>query len=430
MRGCCLSARTIAATNSGRRSNPAPTKPTRAAHALPTLSSRAVETRETLLARFDAVTERELRSRKSAKWRHYPSDVLPAWVAEMDLPLAEPIKRVLSEALEADDTGYAYPEGVGEAFLAFSERRYGYTFAPRDVKVAPDVVTAITEILHVSTEPGDPVVIDPPVYPPFAGTVRTLERKLLEAPLVRHGERFVLDLDAIRRAYAAGARVHVLCSPHNPTGTVHDAASLTALAELADAHGVLVIADEIHAPLTLEGATHRPFVSLGDAAARRGIVLQSASKAWNLAGLKAAVMLAVHDETRAVLARLPPELPYHAGHFGVLATKAAFLDGETWLDAVRAHLDRNRRRLGELLGARVPRVRYRAPEAGYLAWLDFRELGLGADPAKRILERGRLALSPGPTFGTGGEGFARLNFATSEALLIEAVARIARAVEG
>lgn len=385
---------------------------------------------ETLLARFDAVSEADLRRRQSAKWRHYPSDVLPAWVAEMDLPLAAPIKRVLGAALADDDTGYAYPEGVGEAFLHFSTRRYGLSFAPSDVKVAPDVVTAITEILHVTTEPGDKVVIDPPVYPPFAGTVRMLRRTLLEAPLTRDhaGERLVLDLDAVRRAYEAGARVHVLCSPQNPAGTVHDASTLRALAELADAYGVLVVADEIHAPLTLAGATHHPFVSLGEAAARRGIVLASASKAWNLAGLKAAVMLAVHDETRAVLARLPPELPYHAGHFGVLATKVAFLEGETWLEAARAHLDRNRARLARLLAERLPGVAFRAPEAGYLAWLDFRALGLGPDPAKRILERGRVALSPGPTFGTGGEGFARLNFATSGHLLTEAVERIARAV--
>jgi cystathionine beta-lyase len=377
---------------------------------------------------FDAVREADLRVRQSAKWRHYPADVLPAWVAEMDFPLAEPIRLALRRALDADDCGYAYPADIGDAFARWARAHYGWDVDPRDVRVVADVVTGIGELLRVATEPGDRVVIDPPVYAPFASTIRTLGRVVVETPLVEDAGRPSLDLDAIARAYAQGARVHLLCSPHNPAGTVHSRATLAQMAELADRHGVLVLSDEIHAPLTLPGATHHPFPSVSEAAARRSIVLTSASKAWNLAGLKAALLIACAPEPRAILARLPPETPYHAGHHGVIAAGAAFREGDPWLALAIAHLDRNRALLADLLADALPSVRYQPPQAGYLAWLDCRALGLGPDPARAFLDDGRVALSPGPSFGAGGDGFARLNFATPRALLEEAVRRMARAV--
>ncbi len=232
--------------------------------------------------------------------------------------------------------------------------------------------------------------------------------------------------------------MHLLCSPQNPTGIVYAPETLARIAELADRHDVLVLADEIHAPLTLPGAIHRPFPVVSEAARRRSIVLTSASKAWNLAGLKAAVLVACADEPRALLSKLPPELPYHAGHFGVVASRAAFLEGAEWLAQAVAIIDRNRRLLGELLAKALPEVGYVPPRAGYLAWLDCRGLGLhagmnagvSADPARIFLERGCVALSSGPTFGAEGEGFARLNIATSRALLEEAVRRMAKATTG
>ncbi len=186
-----------------------------------------------------------------------------------------------------------------------------------------------------------------------------------------------------------------------------------------------MLSDEIHAPLTLPGAVHRPFPSVSAAASRRSIVLTSASKTWNLAGLKAAVMVATSDESRAVLARLPPETPYHAGHLGVLAGRAAFLEGEPWLASTVAILDRNRALLGDLLREQMPSVGYVPPQAGYLAWLDCSALGLGDDPARAFLKRGKVALSAGPLFGAEGAGFARLNIGTTRALLEEAVRRMA-----
>lgn len=378
---------------------------------------------------FDLVTEADLRKRQSAKWRVYPPDVLPLWVAEMDYPIAAPIKRTLEEALAVDDAGYADPRGLGGAFVPWARATWGWSVAPADVKVAPDVVTAIGEILHVATRPGDGVVIDPPVYPPFAGTIERLHRKVVEAPVKRTAAGFSLDLEAIERAYAGGARAHLLCSPHNPTGTVHPRETLARVAELAARHGVLVLSDEIHAPLAYADSRHLPFPTVSSDAARTSVVLTSASKTWNLAGLKAAVMVACHDETRAVLARLPAELPYHAGHFGVLGARAAFEEGGEWLASTMRILDRNRTLLADLLREHLPKTRYVLPQAGYLAWIDCTELGLGPDPAKAFLDRGRVALSQGPSFGTGGEGFARLNLATTGPLLEEAVRRMARAAK-
>lgn len=379
---------------------------------------------------FDAVTEQELRRRQSAKWKLYADDVLPAWVAEMDYPLADPIRRVLHEAIDAHDVGYADPRGLGDAFAGFATRTWGWDVEPRDVHTVADVVTGISEILRVATAPGEGVVIEPPVYMPFASTIRQLERVVVEAPLARTRDGdHAPDLAAIERAYASGARVHLLCSPHNPSGILYSRETLRAIADLADRHDVLVVSDEIHAPLTLDG-DHLPFPSVSSAAARRSIVVTSASKTWNLAGLKAAVMVACSAEARAVLAKLPPETPYHAGHLGILAARAAFTEAECegWRQRVLLILRRNRALLVDLLAEHLPAVRYVMPRASYLAWLDCRALALGDDPSKPFLLQGRVALSPGPPFGTGGNGHARLNLATTRTLLEDAVLRMRRAL--
>jgi cystathionine beta-lyase len=377
---------------------------------------------------FDAADERLLRRRESAKWRVFGEDVLPAWVAEMDYPLAEPIGQALHAAIDVGDTGYACATAIGDDFAAWARATWGWEVEPADVHLVPDVVTAIAEVLRAATEPGDGVVIEPPVYPPFAGTVRGLGRRVVDAPLARTATGWETDLAAIERAYASGARVHLLCSPQNPTGIVPPRATLARIAELAEAYAVLVVSDEIHAPLTLPGATHVPFPALSEAARRRSIVLSSASKAWNIAGLKAAFMVGAPGEPRRVLARVPAETAFHAGHLGVVATRAAFREGAPWLAQAVAILDRNRRLLADLLAESLPSVGYVPPMASYLAWLDCRALGLGDDPASVFLQRGRVALSNGPTFGSQGAGFARLNIATSRSLLEEAVRRMKRSL--
>jgi len=373
---------------------------------------------------FDDLSLDELRARRSAKWVTYPADVLPVWVAEMDFALAGPVRDALQAALDRDDCGYPNPAGLGEAFAAFAARRFRWPVEPESVWLASDVVVGIAEALRLLTGPDEGVVVNPPVYPPFFSTIRELGRSVVEAPLAPGTDRFELDLDALERAFAAGTSTFLLCNPHNPSGRVFSRAELEAVAALSERYRATVVADEIHAPLTLPGTEFTPFATIG---LPRTVTVTSASKAWNLAGLKCAVIVAeaaLQDE----LAPLALTLRYHAGHLGVLATIAAFEQGEPWLDELVAYLDDNRRLVGELLAELVPQVRYIQPEGGYLAWLDCRALGLGDDPAEAFLERGRVALSPGPAFGSQGRGYARLNFGTSRAILRDAVARIASSV--
>lgn len=379
---------------------------------------------------FDSLTEAGLRRRQSAKWKVFPDDVLPAWVAEMDYPIAEPIRRAILAAVEQDDAGYPDPRGMGAVTAPWVKAMWDWEIQPSDVHVVADVVTGIHEILGTATAPGDRVVIEPPVYHPFAANITRLGRVVATAPIKLVDGAYRPDLDAIERAYAGGARAHLLCSPHNPAGIVYSRAELARIAELACAHDVLVISDEIHAPLLFPGETHLPFPSVSEEAARCSIVLTSASKAWNLAGLKAAMMIGCGERGRSVLAKLYPDLPYHAAHFGVIAARAALTDGGPWLTSTLQILERNRALLGELLAEHLPGARWIPQRAGYLAWIDCRALDLGDDPAKVFLARGKVALSSGPMFGAEGKGFARLNIATSRGLLEEAVRRMGAALRG
>ena len=371
---------------------------------------------------FDALSLEKLRERQSAKWRRYPEDVLPAWVAEMDFPLAPPVRNAIEAAVARDDAGYAFAGELGEAFAAFAQARFDWTIDPARTLLVADVMSGVAELLRAISAPGDRVVVNPPIYTPFFTTTRELGREIVEVPLTS-GWR--LDLDALESAFAS-ARVYLLCNPHNPSGTVFSRDELASVAELAGRHDVFVIADEVHAPMTLPGAVHTPYLTCG---AENGIALVSASKTFNIAGLKCALAVAASERMQQELARVPMHASYHAGHLGVLASIAAFREGGEWLDELVAHLDRQRDRLAQLLADDVPGITLVRPQAGYLAWLDCRALELGDDPAEVFLERGRVALSAGPPFGDQGRGYARLNYGTSGELLAEAVRRIRTAVQ-
>ncbi|MFE2157622.1 MalY/PatB family protein [Streptomyces lydicus] len=370
----------------------------------------------------------ELRRRTSMKWRTYPPDVLPLWVAEMDVPLAAPVARALTEAVALGDTGYPAGTEYARALAGFARARWGWDgLAVERMTVVPDVMLGIVEVLKLVTRAGDPVVVNCPVYPPFYQFVSHMDRRVLEAPL---GPDLRIDPAALeaafRRAVAGGGRpAFLLCSPHNPTGTVHSAEELAAVAALAARYGVRVVADEIHAPLVARDTAFVPYLSVPGAA--DGLSLMSASKAWNLAGLKAALAVA-GPEAAEDLARMPEEVGHGPSHLGVVAHTAALRNGGDWLDALLADLDDNRRLLTALLAEQLPTVRYRPAAGTFLAWLDCRPLGLGDNPAEVFLARGRVALSPGPDFGTGGAGHVRLNLATSPEVLTEAVRRMAAAV--
>ncbi|MEU5535247.1 aminotransferase class I/II-fold pyridoxal phosphate-dependent enzyme [Streptomyces sp. NPDC020362] len=370
----------------------------------------------------------QLRRRTSMKWRAYPEDVLPLWVAEMDVPLAEPVVRAVTDALALGDTGYPAGTAYAEALAGFAAKRWNWDgVAVERTAIVPDVMLGVVEMLKLVTGPGDPVIVNSPVYPPFYQFITHMDRRVVEAPLGT-GLRLDLDLlaDTFRQATAGGGQAaYLLCSPHNPTGTVHTAAELAAVADLAERYGVRVVADEIHAPLVAPGVTFVPYLSVPGA--ERGLSLMSASKGWNLAGLKAALALA-GPAAAADLARLPEEVSHGPSHLGVIAHTAALAEGTGWLDALLAGLDANRRLLTALLAEQLPAIRPCPAEATYLAWLDCRALGLGEDPAEVFLDRGRVALSSGLPFGTGGAGHVRFNLATSPEILTEAVGRMAAAL--
>jgi cysteine-S-conjugate beta-lyase len=371
----------------------------------------------------------DLRRRRSYKWRAFPPDVLPAFVAEMDFPLPPPVAAAIVEAVERGDLGYAWPsEELGEAFAGFAAARYGWRVEPSDVALVPDVMAGVVELLRRAVRPGDGVVVNTPAYPPFFSHIREAACQVFEAPLARDGDGYELDLDAVERAFVAGARVYLFCNPHNPSGRVFSRAEVEAVAALADRHGVLVLADEIHAPLVLPGARHSPFLSVGDAAGGRAIALVSASKAWNIPGLKCAQAVAQSDSMRELVGRLSEDVLFRVGSLGITASIAGYRDGGPWLDELLAVVDHNRRLMGSLLADRLPGARYVPPEGGYLAWIDCRDLGLDGEPVEVFREKGRVALGPGPTFGSPGAGHVRVTMATSPEILEEIVERMRTAV--
>lgn len=369
----------------------------------------------------------ELRQRSSSKWRTYPPEILPLFVAETDFPLAPAITDVLDRAVRLGDTGYTPPDiGLRTAYAGFAERRFGWQAEPARMRSTCDVMMGVVEILRAVIAPGERVVVTPPVYPPFFDVVPEAGGVVERVPLIDDGgERWHLDLDGIEAALAAGARAVLLCNPHNPTGTAHDRDTLIELARIAAAYDAVVVSDEIHAPLTHPGTTFTPFLSVSPDAARVGYALVSASKAFNLAGLKCALMVTADDATTAVVRALPSEVEWRTGLFGALAAVAAFSpESDEWLDALLAALDENRRLLAHLLAQHLPEARYRIPDAGFLAWIDLSEYGWGKNPATRIRRETEVALHHGPLFGVEGDGHVRLNFGCAPDVLADAVARI------
>jgi cystathionine beta-lyase len=367
-----------------------------------------------------------LRERTSEKWREYHEDVIPMFVAETDFPLAPAISEALHRAIERGDTGYtASRTPLAETFAGFAERRYGWGVDPTKVRSTADVSMGIVEILRRVTSPGDRVIVTPPVYPPFYELIAEAGAVVERVPLRRSEAGWELDLQGIEAAFAGGARALLLCNPHNPTGTVHSRASLAELARIAVAFGAHVVSDEIHAPMTQPGVVFTPFLDAGPEAAETGFAVASASKAFNLAGLKCAMMVTAGPGPAAIVRGMPVEVEWRTSQFGMLASVAALSpESDAWLDGLLLTLDQNRALLADLLAEHLPGARYLVPDAGYLAWVDLTALGWGRNPAKRILRDAKVAFHYGPAFGAEGDGHVRINFGCSIDVLREAMARV------
>lgn len=379
---------------------------------------------------FERLDLAKLRARRGEKWRLFGPDVLPAWVAEMDFPLAPPVRRAVEEALALDDLGYPLDvaEDLHAAFARRMEARFGWRIDPARVEALSEVMQGVYVAIDRFSEPGDGVVAQTPVYPPFLNAVRKMGRRLVENPLASGPGGWEVDADDLARKADEGARVFLLCNPQNPTGRVLTRAELEAIAAIAIERDWVVVADEIHADLVYGGRAHVPFASLGPEVAARTITLGSASKAFNIPGLRCALAHFGSDALRRRFRSFPHGLRGGLGSLGQAATIAAWERGQPWLDAALAHLDDNRRFVAAFVAERWPEVRHVSPEATFLAWLDFRALALPTTPQAFFLERARVALSAGEWFGTPGNGFARLNFATSRALLGEILSRLDRAI--
>lgn len=379
---------------------------------------------------FDTVDLAELRQRRSMKWRGFPPDVLPAWVAEMDFAVAPPVAAAVSAALRrGGDFGYAVDladPDLSAAFAGFADRRWAWPVDPDRVVLLRDVMRGIELWIEGFTAPGDAVVVASPVYYPFLEAIETRGRKLVEVPMLRGTDRWELDLDGLESAFAAGARLFLLCNPHNPIGRVYTREELDSIAELTLRHGVRVVADEVHAPLVLDGV-HVPFASLHPDVAAQTLTLSSASKAFNLAGLHAAVAVPGNPEAEAWLRSLPYRYRGAAGIVGVEASTAAFAEGDHWLDALLMHLRLVRDHVASELATKLPAAHWFPSEGTYLGWIDANDLELGDNPRDAFLERGRVAFNDGAAFGRTGAGFVRLNFGTSRAIATQIVDRMVAA---
>ncbi len=378
---------------------------------------------------FDALTEQDLRARQTVKWNYF-GDALAMWVAEMDFPTAPEVMAGIRAAVEREEFGYPrLANGLPEAYAEYALREYGQHVEPAYCQVLPDVLKGVELGIGAYSPPGTPVVLPTPAYMPFWEVPSLVEREILPVPLHQDDAgRYTLNLDGIDAAFKQGGRSIILCQPYNPIGRVFTHDELAALSEVVEANGAFVISDEIHAPLVYAGRTV-PYATVSDVAAGHCITITSASKAWNLPGLKAAISLVHTPENHEIWLREVPMKKWHgASTIGIEANIAAFRDGEPWLEACKAYLAANAAWLAETLTDQLPEVRYTPPEGTYFAWLDFSALGLPDDPAAWFRQHAGVVMNNGPAFGPGGQGYARMNLATTRAILTEGVERIVGAL--
>jgi cystathionine beta-lyase len=384
-----------------------------------------------LRERIDATTVADLRARGSFKWTAPGPEGFGAAVAEMDFGAAP----VILEALErlSTDALFGYlpqhlADELADACADFALRRYGWLLDPASIHHLPDVIKGLEIAITHFSKTGSPIILPTPAYMPFLLVPGFLGRDIIQVRMLDVDGRFALDLDAIDDAFRAGGDLIVFCNPYNPLGRVFTPAEMAELTEVVDRHGGRVFSDEIHAPLVYPGARHVPYATTSETAAAHTLTAVSASKAWNLPGLKCAQMILTNDADRARWTDLSMFASHGASNPGVVANIAAFRHGAEWLDEALGYLDRNRMLLSDLLARDVPGVRFRPPEGTYLAWLDCTALDLPDSPGALVTARSKVLVVDGPAFGAGGSGSFRFNFATPAPVLAEMVERIAAAL--
>ena len=378
---------------------------------------------------FDLDLDR-VRNRPGIKWERHGDDVLCAWVADMDLEVAEFITNAVIERINSGGLGYGFydePIPVLEAFRDRMRNAFDWRVEVSEIIRVHDVIQGLELVLDTLVPPGAGVVVQTPVYPPFYSSIEGVGRRWVANPLVEMETGWSLDFEHLESvASQQDVSALLLCHPHNPSGFVMDKTDLAQVIEIADRHDLLVISDEIHCDLVYAPNEHLPTASISELAAQRTVTLIAATKTFNMAGLRMAFVHTASEKYLPSLQQIRPRMIGGINGLGQVATVAGWQHGDAWLSELVAGLDRNRHLLGELLNAYLPAVHYRLPEATYLAWLDCRELGLGDDPAEIFLAQNKVALSSGPDFGIEGLGHVRLNFATSPEMLQMIVERMAQ----
>lgn len=368
----------------------------------------------------------QLRLRHSSKWRRFAGDVLPMHVAEMDYEIADGIKRVLTEMIANSDLGYTGPvPEVAASFEKFALERWGWQVDPAQVRLATDVGVAAVEVLRTLGKAGDRVVINSPVYHSFYDWISEVHMAIEDVPLTAGDETWHLDFAALEAAFAGGAKFYMICSPQNPLGKIYTAEELDRIAQLAHKYNVTVIADEIHAPLTRPSKKFVPYLSVSPASAATGICITSASKSFNLAGLKSALIVSQDHGVNERLKALPPALHWRSALLGAFAQAEAFSNGGQWLDEANHEIEESNALLNSLLDEHLPTVKYWVPEAGYVAWLDVSSLEISPTPAATILAEQKVAFVPGDDHGPAYANYIRINFACHPESLERAVKAIA-----
>jgi cystathionine beta-lyase len=380
---------------------------------------------------IDSTTPAMLRQRGSAKWTAPGPDGYGAAVAEMDFGAAPQILDALGGLSSDAQFGYLPPhlaDELGAACAEFQRTRYGWEVDPALIHPVPDVIRALEIAITHFSRPGSPVILPTPAYMPFLSVPGLLGRDIIEVRMRNDEGVFTFDFDAIEDAFLAGGHLLIFCNPYNPLGRVFRPAEIRQLTEVVDRHGGRVFADEVHAPLVYPGSRHIPYAATSDIAAAHALTATSASKAWNLPGLKCAQLILSNEPDRQQWDKLDHFVSRGASNPGVVANIAAFRHGVPWLEQVLGYLDGNRKQLAGLLRQHLPQVRYRPPEGTYLAWIDCGAMGLTQSPGTVLAEQARITVVDGPAFGSGGAGAFRFNFATPQSVLTEMVERMAEAL--
>ena len=376
-------------------------------------------------------TPDQLRERGALKWTAVP-DTLGAFIAEADFGTAPAVHRALADLSERELFTYTPPwmlRELREATAEFCSRHHGWEIPPARIAAVPDVITAYAAMIDLYTEPGTPVVLMTPAYMPFFRVPPLRGREIREVALLRTADGWEIDEPTLEAALSGGALL-VLCNPHNPVGKVYSRTELETMSRIAERTGSRVFADEIHAPLVFPGSAHVPYASVSPAAAAHAITAVSASKAFNIPGLKCAQMIFSNPADRRRFAELGEFVAHSTANPGIAATIAAYREGDSWLAELVDYLDGNRRALAGLLAEHLPAAQHLPAEGGYIAWVDLRAYDLGDDPAGFLREHAGVALTDGRECGTAGAGHVRINTATPRSILVEIVERTAEAITG